>query len=209
MSTLALLRHGPTEWNHLHRLQGRTDLPLSPEGRALVATWRLHTDMGLYRWWSSPLRRCRETAQLLARAFSPPPEIAIEPRLIEMSYGAWEGSTLEELRRRHGEQMVQWEARGLDMQPPDGESPRQVQERLQPWLKAIASDRHDCFAVVHKGVIRALYALATGWTMETKAPHRLANDCLQIFTLRKDGQPAVQALNLPLAVVPGADETAA
>jgi broad specificity phosphatase PhoE len=209
MSTLALLRHGPTEWNRLHRLQGRTDLPLSPDGRALVATWRLPADMGLYRWWSSPLRRCRETAVLLARAFSPPPEIAFDPRLIEMAYGAWEGSTLDELRSRHGEQMTQWEAQGLDMQPPDGESPRQVQQRLQPWLNTVADDRHDCFAVVHKGVIRAIYALATGWTMERKAPDRLAPDCLQIFALRKDGQLAVQALNLPLAVARSAGETAA
>ena len=207
MSTLALLRHGPTEWNRLHRLQGRSDLPLSPEGRALVARWRLPADMGAYRWWCSPLQRCRETASLLARAFSPPPDIAIEPRLIEMSYGAWEGSTLEELRSRHGEEMAQRESRGLDMQPPNGESPRQVQERLQPWLKAVGGDRQNCFAVAHKGVIRAVYALATGWTMERKAPHRLADHCLQIFTLRKDGRVEVQALNLPLAIAAG--ETAA
>jgi broad specificity phosphatase PhoE len=209
MSTLVLLRHGPTEWNRSHRLQGRTDLPLSPEGRALVATWRVPADLAFCRWWSSPLRRCRETATLLSRKFSPPPDIAIEPRLIEMSYGAWEGSTLEDLRRRHGERMAQWEARGLDLQPPGGESPRQVQERLQPWLNAVASDRHDGFAVVHKGVIRAIYALATGWTMESKPPHRLNNDCLQIFALREDGAPAVQALNLQVAVAGSVGETAA
>jgi probable phosphoglycerate mutase len=207
MSTLALLRHGPTEWNRLHRLQGRTDMPLSAEGRALVAAWRLPDDMGSYRWWSSPLQRCRETAALLARAFKPAPDIAIEPRLIEMSYGAWEGSTLDDLRRRHGAEMRLWEARGLDMQPPDGESPRQVQERLRPWLKAVGNDGQDSLAVAHKGVMRALYALATGWTMERKPPHRLAYDCLQIFTVHADGRLEVLALNAPLAASAG--ETAA
>ncbi len=34
MALLALLRHGPTSWTAARRLQGRTDLPLSPEGRA-------------------------------------------------------------------------------------------------------------------------------------------------------------------------------
>jgi probable phosphoglycerate mutase len=151
------------------------------------------------------LQRCRETAALLAGAFSPLPEIVIEPRLIEMNYGAWEGSTLEELRRRHGAQMAQWEAQGLDMQPPEGESPRQAQQRLRPWLAELADEGRDSFAVVHKGVIRALYALATGWTMERKAPDRLAFDCLQVFTLGGDGMPAVRSLN---ASMTGADRGA-
>jgi len=199
MTRLALLRHGPTEWNRLHRLQGRSDLPLSAEGRAQVAALHLPMEIAAYRWWSSPLQRCRETAELLARSVPDTPAIAIEPRLIEMSYGAWEGSTLEELRRRHGKQMEQWEAQGVDMSPPDGESPRAVQERLRPWLGELARDGRDSFAVVHKGVIRAIYALATGWSMVRKAPDRLFDDRLQIFTLDSSGLPAVQSLNVALA----------
>jgi broad specificity phosphatase PhoE len=199
MTTLALLRHGPTEWNRQHRLQGRSDLPLSAEGRAQVAAWQLPAELGSYRWWSSPLQRCRETAELLAQSLPVATELAIELRLIEMNYGTWEGSTLEELRRRHGDRMAQWEAQGLDMQPPGGESPRQVQQRLRPWLSERAAAGHHSFAVVHKGVIRALYALATGWTMERKAPDRLADDRLQVFTLNSDGLPEVQSLNLSLA----------
>lgn len=199
MITLALLRHGPTEWNRQHRLQGRSDLPLSAEGREQVAAWRLPPELSSYRWWSSPLQRCRETAGLLAQSLPVAPEVAIESRLIEMNYGAWEGSTLEELRRSHGDRMAQWEAQGLDMQPPEGESPRQVQRRLRPWLAESALDGRDSFAVVHKGVIRAIYALATDWTMERKAPDRLTYDCLQIFTLNCDGLPAVRLLNVSLA----------
>lgn len=198
MTRLALLRHGATEWNRLHRLQGRTDLPLSAEGRAQVAGWRLPAEVGSYRWWSSPLQRCRATADLLAEAFSPAPQIVIEPRLIEMSYGRWEGSTLEELRRRHGAEMRLWEARGLDMRPPDGESPRDVQARLRPWLRELVQDGRDSFAIVHKGVIRAIYALATNWTMEQRAPDRLVFDRLQILSLATDGSPALEALNVPL-----------
>ena len=49
MTTLALLRHGPTVWNGQHRLQGHTDLPLSAEGRARVIGWRLPADIAGYR----------------------------------------------------------------------------------------------------------------------------------------------------------------
>ena len=94
--------------------------------------------------------------------------------------------------------MGQWEAQGLDLRPPGGESPRDVQQRLLPWLAAIAQEGGNHFAIVHKGVIRALYAMATGWTMERKAPDRLAYDCLQLFTLDAEGKPSVQALNVPL-----------
>jgi broad specificity phosphatase PhoE len=198
MTTLVLLRHGPTVWNNQHRLQGRTDLPLSAEGRAGVIGWRLPADIAAYRWWCSPLRRARETAELLGEALTERPDIAVELRLMEMSYGEWEGETLEDLRRRHGEQMTQWEARGLDLRPPGGESPRDLQQRLLPWLAVLAQDGGNHFAIVHKGVIRAIYAMATGWTMERKAPDRLAYDCLQAFALDADGNPSVQALNLPL-----------
>jgi probable phosphoglycerate mutase len=198
MIRLALLRHGATEWNRQHRLQGRSDLPLSADGRAQVGGWRLPAEMGAWRWWSSPLQRSRETAEILAAGFSPAPAITADVGLIEMSYGEWEGATLEELRKRDGEQMRSLEARGLDMRPPSGESPRDVQARLRPWLAERAQEGRDSLAIVHKGVIRAVYALAAGWTMERKARDRLSYECLQLFSLAEDGSPSVVTLNLPL-----------
>ena len=67
--------------------------------------------------------------------------------------------------------MIENEARGLDFRPPGGESPRDVQARLRPFLESL---RDPTIAVTHKGVLRALYALATGWTMERKAPRQAA-----------------------------------
>ena len=65
MARLALLRHGPTEWNAARRLQGRADIPLSAEGREIVRAWRLPETIAAFAWISSPLRRCIETATIL------------------------------------------------------------------------------------------------------------------------------------------------
>lgn len=159
MIRLLLLRHAPTAWNAEHRMQGRADQPLSAAGRALAATWRLPAAVAAA--WCSPLARARETAAILGLAATP-----AEP-LVEMDWGGWEGMTIDELRQQP--EFLAAEGRGLDFQPPGGESPRQVQARLLPWIAGLAG---DSIAVTHKGVIRAAYAAATGWDMLGKPPHR-------------------------------------
>jgi probable phosphoglycerate mutase len=106
----------------------------------------------------------------------------------------WEGRTLAEARESDPDAAAR-EAQGLDFRAPNGESPREVQARLLPWLAALQA---DTLAVTHKGVIRALYALATGWPMLGRMPHRLDMASLQLFTVGPGGTLAIDALNLPL-----------
>jgi broad specificity phosphatase PhoE len=193
MAFLALLRHGPTSWTEEHRLQGRTDQPLSPAGRKAVRGWRLAGETADFTWITSPLRRARETAVLLGHG-----EAAVDARLIEMSFGAWEGRRLAELRSALGTEMAELEDRGLDFRPPGGETPREVQARLSPLLAEIGGRGADCLAVTHKSVIRAVLSLATGWSMAAEPPTRLAPFALHIFALGADGAPRPHRLNLPL-----------
>ena len=65
MTPIALIRHGPTGWNAERRLQGRADRPLSDEGRARVAGWRVPDAYLGFEWVASPLSRARETAEIL------------------------------------------------------------------------------------------------------------------------------------------------
>src|SRR5262245_8582629 len=172
MSALFLLRHGPTEWTAARRLQGRSDIPLSAAGRSTVETWQLPERAAHGLWISSPLLRSLETAEILRRCYRPSGDLLIESRLAEMSFGEWEGQTLAELRATHGPVMAEWEGRGLDFRAPGGESPRDVQDRLRSWLKELCAESKDVLAITHKGVIRALYALASGWDMRAKPMHR-------------------------------------
>ena len=123
---ICLIRHGPTAWNEGGRIQGRADIALSAAGRAEVRGWRLPAGFAGARWLTSPLRRARETAALL------PGSGVVEPRLVEMDWGAWEGWRGAELRAKAPAELAANEALGLDFRPPGGESPREVGARARP-----------------------------------------------------------------------------
>ena len=194
MTLLALIRHGVTEWNEAGRIQGHADVSLSDRGRRALAGLGPPNSLAAARWFSSPLRRATETAQLLGAG-----TVATEPRLIEMDWGAWEGRTLAELRAELGAAMRENEARGLDFTPEGGESPRRVQDRLRPWLRDVGAAQRPTVAVTHKGVIRALFALAVGWDMIETPPVRLQWTCAHGFVIDKQGEPRPARLNQPLS----------
>ena len=195
MTDLVFIRHAPTPWNRAKRLQGRSNIALDDAGRAIAASWRPQV-----RPWAdwhiiaSPLLRAKETAAVLF----PHQPIVLEPRLAEMDFGAWEGKTLRDLRAQPGGDTARRELLGLDFHAPDGESPRQVQERLRPLLREIAGAGRHTVAVAHKAVVRALYALATQWDMTTKPPEKIHANCAHHFRLDAAGNPQVVRMNLPL-----------
>ncbi len=190
---LALLRHAVTDWNLEKRVQGRIDKPLSDLGRQQIQQLSVPPEIRTYRWFCSPLRRAIQTAELLNLD-----AVNIEAALIEMSWGDWEGEILKPLRKRLGDEMRINESRGLDFCPPGGESPRQVQARLQTWLRKIASQEQDTAAVVHKGIIRCIYALARDWDMCGESPIDFAWDALHQFELSADGKLLDSYQSIPL-----------
>jgi probable phosphoglycerate mutase len=190
VTLFALIRHMPTEWNAAGRLQGGEDVPVDS---ATAPKWQVPPQLDGFRWLTSPLRRARDTARLLGIA-----EPVIEPRLSEMRWGLWEGETLAGLRARLGAEMAAAEAAGVDLRPPGGESPREVQARIRPMLAEIAQRDRPTAAVTHKGVIRAVLALATGWDMRDKPPHRLDWSAAHLFRLDESGEPSIARLNVAL-----------
>ncbi|MEZ5648568.1 MAG: histidine phosphatase family protein [Alphaproteobacteria bacterium] len=194
---LAILRHGPTLWTEEGRIQGRKDIPLSPQGRDRVATWHLPPEFKTFTVLTSPLGRARQTAQILG--FS---DALSDPRLTEMDWGEWEGRRLADLRAELRGDFTAAENQGLDFTPPGGESPRHVQERLQPLLTEIAHRGQATLFICHKGILRALYALATSWPMIGKLPHRLDDGCLHLFHLTPDDDTGRSIVGLEKTNIP-------
>jgi probable phosphoglycerate mutase len=192
--SLVAIRHAPTAWNRERRLQGRTDIALSPDGIATARRWRPLPEWRRWRVLASPLRRARETAGILF----PDGDIALDARLVEMDFGDWEGRTLAELRGEAGSDAESRESLGLDFRAPNGESPREVQRRIMPVLATIAADAQPAVIVTHKAVLRALYSLASGWQMLGKPPVKLLPDTAHLYRLGPDGTPRIDRMNLPL-----------
>jgi probable phosphoglycerate mutase len=191
---LALIRHGTTEWNTDRRIQGSTDIPLSEIGRAEVKSWKVPAEFRDFVWISSPLSRARQTAALLGAK-----SVAIEPRISEMDWDQWEGLTLDDLRKDFPAELAEKEARGIDFHAPGGESPRQVMERIKPWLADIAEAGKPTVAVTHKGVVRAALALATGWDMQKKWPVDIVWSSIQLFAVETGGKLTAERLNIAMA----------
>lgn len=182
-----MLRHADTAWSTEGRIQGRSDLPLSDAGRVALRSLTLPAECRGMQVVTSPLARCVETAALLGA-----PDALREPRLAEMSWGAWEGRKLADLRVELGVAMAENEARGWDFRPPGGESPREVLSRVRSWLSEL---REPTLAIVHRGVIRAVLASACGWDMLGKPPVKLDWGALHLFRL-VGGEIRIERLNL-------------
>ncbi len=173
---LYLVRHGPTEWNAGHRIQGHTDTQLSDFGRQVVARRQLSDEQRAARWFSSPLNRARETASIMNL------HADVESALIEIAFGEWEGRNKFDLDIDKA--LV---GRGWDRRPPGGESRREALHRVLAWLAA-APTHSDLGAVVHGGLIKTLYAHATGWNLRGNAPDDLAWEAVHCFELDRYGR---------------------
>ncbi|MBX2869396.1 MAG: histidine phosphatase family protein [Acidiferrobacterales bacterium] len=164
MAELILLRHFPTDWNTARRIQGKTDTTLSASSLSRLQQITLPPQWQTYQWFSSPLLRCRQTANALGID-----DCKIADALAEMNWGEFEGLTLPEIEYQIAHRQLN-PSTGLDFRPPRGETPAEVRIRLQTWLEALNAT--TSVAVTHKGVIRAALSLATGWDMEAPI-HRI------------------------------------
>ena len=89
---LLILRHGETEWNRAGRMQGAADSPLTDRGRGhAAAQGRLLAARDLRDWifWTSPLGRCRTTADIALGPYAT--HVRPDPRLVEITLGSWTG----------------------------------------------------------------------------------------------------------------------
>ena len=151
-TTLLFIRHGSTLWTTPpSRYQGRTDLPLSVLGRleAGQLAYRLRA-VKLDAIYSSPLRRARETAILLAQDRRISPDT--DDRIIELSYGDWEGKRHSDVEKDEAAALTAWAA-GIGS-PPGGESHLSLMRRVSGFLDDVAG-QGTVAVVTHKEVIRA------------------------------------------------------
>ena len=181
-TTIVLVRHGETDWNRERRYQGHADTPINEDGRSqaeeLAELLAAEVVAALY---TSPLRRARETAEIIAA------RLGVEPldldALREIDVGALQGLTIDEVKERYPEQSDQGRHSGWE----DGETYAELERRVVPALLDLAA-RHDgdlLVGVTHAGPIRAALAASMGLVYDDARPHigPLANCALFRFAI--------------------------
>lgn len=154
---LLLARHGATTWNTESRLIGRTDFPLSDEGKQQarqLAARLAHEDIDTI--YTSSMKRAAETAAIIADSCQLSPRA--DARLREIDFGQWEGLTIDEVQRRFAESLMAWQT---GVGPPGGESPASLMQRIQAFIDDLAA-RHmgaTVLVVSHGGVFQAMIFL--------------------------------------------------
>lgn len=148
MTQLILVRHGETDWNRAHRIQGSTDIPLNETGRAQAArAGRLLARRSWDGIYSSPLSRAFETATIIGAELGLGAPLSV-PALVERHYGEAEGLTDRQVMRRYpGSTPV-----------PGRESRPEVAARVLPALLGLAEANPGRHLVVttHGAVIRTV-----------------------------------------------------
>ncbi len=171
LADIYFIRHGETDWNKQGRYQGQSDIELNQTGieQATIngkILQRLFEQKNLqpndFDWFSSPLKRAKKTAQLIRSQFSEPtPEIILDERLIELSFGVCEGLTHEELDDELIKNLPKRGERGSefwDLKVKGSESYTEASERVVSFLSEL---NKPAIIISHGGIARIFRHIIT------------------------------------------------
>ena len=170
---LYFIRHGQTDWNAAGRYQGSKDIPLNDIGRG-QADLNGHLLMELlgrdgrspadFTWHASPLGRTRETMERVRAAFSTSlPEVAFDSRLVEVSFGIYEGKLHTDLTASEMAIAGERDADFWFFRPPEGESYEDVAQRVSSFAAELNG---PAIVVAHGGILRILRRLIEDFPAE-------------------------------------------
>ncbi|MFG2622380.1 bifunctional RNase H/acid phosphatase [Streptomyces sp. NPDC048507] len=198
-ATLVLLRHGETALTPQKRFSGSggTDPELSPAGRrqADAVAGALAARGTVQAVVSSPLRRCRETAQAVADRLGLP--VAIEEGLRETDFGAWEGLTFAEVRERFPDDLQAWLDSPRAAPTGGGESFSAVARRVSAARDRLlaAHAGRTVLLVTHVTPVKTLVRLALGAPPEALFKMELSAASLSAVAYYADGNASLRLLN--------------
>ncbi|MET9607115.1 bifunctional RNase H/acid phosphatase [Streptomyces sp. NPDC006512] len=198
-ATFVLLRHGETALTPQKRFSGSggTDPELSPAGRrqAEAVAAALAARGTVQAVVSSPLRRCRETAQAVADRLGLP--VTVEEGLRETDFGAWEGLTFAEVRERFPDDLQAWLDSPKAAPTGGGESFAAVTRRVSAARDRLLSAHagRTVLLVTHVTPVKTLVRLALGAPPEALFKMELSAASLSAVAYYADGNASVRLLN--------------
>ena len=190
-----LLRHGQTEHTPERRFSGRNDLPLSRTGRAEAeAAAARVAELGIEVVVASPLRRTRETAEVVAASLGLP--VTDDPDLVELDFGDLEGLTFDEATRKHPLAARRFMG-DISVAAPGGESIADVGTRVARARRRILSEHAGKTVLVVSHVTPIKLFLAAGLGVGDEVVHRVFLEAASLSTVTwsSDGRTSVRVVN--------------
>lgn len=163
---LYIIRHGRTDWNDRHKLQGRTDISLNEDGKKMAEeAAKEYRDIHFDICFCSPLSRARQTAEILLKDRDIP--IIYDNRLMEMCFGSSEG---EENCFDHPESPVYpffMDPANYNRPPEGAESMQDLFERTGGFLKEVVdpllAEEKDVLIVGHGAMNSSIVCQVRGY----------------------------------------------
>src|SRR6266850_1641693 len=190
MSTqrVCLIRHGETEWSLNGRHTGTTDIPPTENGRNVARLWKpLLSRQTFALVLTSPLQRARETCELAGLG----ERAEVDGDLSEWNYGEYEGLTPQQILAKRPSWMIF--ADGC----PGGESPDQVQTRIDRVIKKVRAVEGDVALFAHGHLLRSFGARWVGLRAEDGCFFLLDPATVSVVSYYR-GIPAMKRWNAPL-----------
>jgi broad specificity phosphatase PhoE len=174
---VVLVRHGETEWSRDHRHTGRTDVPLTAEGRRQAERLRdALAEWKFTRVLSSPLSRALDTCRLAGYG----DRAELSDALLEWDYGEYDGETTARIR----ESRPGWNLWRDGC--PGGESVADVSARVDPLVSELKDSDGEVLLFAHGHVLRVLAARWVELAPEAGARLWLATATISVLGFERE-----------------------
>jgi len=186
--SVCLIRHGETEWSLNGRHTGTTDIPLTEHGRNVARLWKpVATQQTFALVMTSPMQRARETCELTGLG----QQAEVDNDLREWNYGEYEGLTTEQIQAQRPSWMIFTDG------CPGGESPDEIQARIDRVIKKVRAVEGDVALFAHGHFLRSFGARWLGLRAEEGRFFVLDPATVSVVSYYW-GIPAVKRWNAPL-----------
>jgi broad specificity phosphatase PhoE len=186
--SVCLIRHGETEWSLNGRHTGTTDIPLTENGRNVARQWKPVASQQTFALvMTSPLQRARETCELTGLG----QQAEVDNDLREWNYGEYEGLSIKQIQAQRPSWMIFTDG------CPKGESPDEIQARIDRVIKRVRAVEDDVALFAHGHFLRCFGARWLGLRAEEGRFFLLDPATVSVLSYYR-GIPAVKRWNAPI-----------
>jgi len=180
---LYFVRHGQTEWNAIHRMQGQWNSDLNQLGRDQAdVNGKLLANSGIEAMFASPLDRTRQTADIINQHLAIP--VSYDDRIMEWDCGDWSGHLYADVKIRWAKEWSSREADPFNYRGPNCENYPDMIERASKFLADLEQHAAMNIAVVSHGMIgKVMVSLLMGYGETAMLALSQPNDVIYRVTL--------------------------